>query len=654
MKYYNFLISLDMFATGINLNIGKTEKQYNLIGFLFSILTLTLVILSQYTLLRDCLKKINPSIKQLDIQSSSDNKIEFDEESLIIIFHSYKENNNLPLTIDNTIPNQFFKVIVESMNETSVEVIEIANVVKCNEIKLNNGILKENFKLTKYEKDKIKKYAYCLELIDKNKKILIDNQSLIGVILNEISIEKFENLYIEFFIKDYYLDQNDYDNPLKEIWNKEFFILSWGYYVFQKAIKKHVYNFNNLSFLFQSERKEISILKPFQSYLRDINLESNFKSYNMYFRLYSDIMTIKYEIRYITFDDIISGFGGTFSVIFFLVEIFYSSFFSFISKIDLVNSIFKFEKLSNQDFIEFKKSLNKISDKSGNYMNNSCDKYSKIDKEENPNNKQLYKLIYNENSNVLNSFDNNRNQKHKIVEFDDVYSTNFKNNNLKNDEVNVVDEVDNALNLNIKKKNVITSNFKSENDKHNIDKENFEINNIVDKIDNTKGIKFDNKLQENTNFQNEMISSSKDKNSKLSYLDGFKFYFCCCSTNYESKNSKYFELGIKIIEDKLDLINNLKSFIRFQIIEDANLNLLTNNKDYLKSIFIGNDERINIETLLKYDNFNREFYDNESNFSEFKNKLNDIYNSFNPDLDRFKDSFYESLIIKAFEMKHEK
>lgn len=374
MKYYNSLISLDMFATGINLNIGKTEKQYNLIGFLFSILTLILVILSQYTLLRDCFKKINPSVRQFDIQNTSDNTIEFDEDSLIIIFNSNNNIEILPFTVNETVTNNLFKVIIQKINNyTFLENIEIAKVVKCNETKLNNGIISKN-KMNDYEIDKFKKYAYCIQLIDENKKIIIDNESLIGVVLENISSEKFESLIIEFFMKDYYLDQNDYYNPLKEIWIKERFIINWGFYIFQKAIKQHIYDFNNLSFIFQSEKKEISTLKPFQSSLRDIWTNSELNSYNIYFRLYSDTMTIKYEIRYITFDDIISGFGGTFSVIFFLLDIFYSFFFSFISKIDMVNSIFKFEKMSNHDFIEFKKSLNKISDKS--HMNNSCNKSS--------------------------------------------------------------------------------------------------------------------------------------------------------------------------------------------------------------------------------------------------------------------------------------
>lgn len=139
---------------------------------------------------------------------------------------------------------------------------------------------------------------------------------------------------------------SNYDTPYFFGSNKEFIFAESNKYSLRELLfTKKTIDIQNTGFIYYSQRQTIDYYQ-----LEEIKLIFSFDNANStgIKKVTHDLrFTIKttgdsITINYLTFDDLLSAFGGTFGSIFYIVHIIYSNICEFFMNTDLINVIFKF------------------------------------------------------------------------------------------------------------------------------------------------------------------------------------------------------------------------------------------------------------------------------------------------------------------------
>lgn len=337
---FNGIKNLDMHSNGLKINLNKNETQFHFIGLLFTIGVLAITILSKINLIKDYLNNSNPTLKQYNREINSDEYSNFTFSDIVFILYKVDFINSKIIPIKQE-EIEVLTIINQSFNLGNINYEYVGGLFRCSEKDLNDsGIKKEKFS-SDYYNSLFSEYSLCIKSASNTKSFSFNNNKNLAITLHNINTDA-DLIFTEIYIKESELVYNNYENPVITKWNLKSFYTTKGNTMHNIILKKNTYSFNNLSFIFES-------LRDTTSYYNIDNISEGFfintdkKNTTIHIRIFQSLINSMIDVRYVTIDEIVSSIGGSFSVIFFIFHCIYSYFFDFLSKVDIVNSIFSYE-----------------------------------------------------------------------------------------------------------------------------------------------------------------------------------------------------------------------------------------------------------------------------------------------------------------------
>lgn len=635
--FHNFVIKFDALSPDVKLNINRIERQNNLIGLIFTIITIL------FNIIHDFFHKVNPTIKQNEVRNESDSIINADFTRLILLFLKQDLQTGLYLPISN---EEIIVKEVSHYDETNEVFIPIGTIDYCEKELITNEILnasEENKYITDTDKKFIKDYGLCLNITNFE---MINTDSILNTFRfsKDIDVENV-TFSLNVFYKSKIFNRNNYSNPFEYLWEKKKnFFKTYGFYYHELYLQSYKYDLNYASFIFESLRGD----QEFFNYEKLLIVESysNQLQTEFYLGFRGNAFTSNIEVRYITLDDVISSLGGSFSVLFFFAEFLYSNIFDFITKVDTVNSLFRFSKFKPYSN-DFYSNTDNLIIKNQEYDNfspfhktnfNSNTNLNLKEKTENPgefviNNKKILSNSFAKSNNINNISYNtlqiaNSNLQAPVsnVIFNCDPEKLSKKNSKDSDSNSIGDQIDKM------EPNKVLSK-ESFNSESKIIKENkieiikFKNNNLIDQnnkihIYNENHImnnKSELTLENNTKILMDRIANISKNSFRISYLDGFILQYLGCFSNNEHDLKKRFLINsIDAIEHNLDVNTILKNNIRNSFLKTSLFTLFSSNieiESSLDKLFSFNKIYHNPEELLN--DYNNDVTSNISMIEDF-------------------------------------
>lgn len=377
------LKKLDFIGNKPNFKLNKHNHYQTYFGAFASVLVIFLNFAITRSTFFNFFENTFPSMSQS--YSTNDNRLYFNlqNNSFLMFNYNYVNTANIsrhPIHYNETIIPPI--VIVSDLLDESNTYFDKPSVLleRC-----TNMITKESF--PNYENDKeyydnilsIASFSYCMPSNDNLYTSL--NSKSYGQLLT-VSILK------------------QADTTLRSLYPDKLLGLLMYYekrYINQDTTKKDQFFIKKLEyeyFPFSNEENKISIYNLFfekVQYIRDYSLflfygtinEDNFHSLqknvfngntkssntqitSLFIMLNKSTLSRVFNFQFTSLSDCLSAFGGTYEIIFILVETFYVFFFSFDYKAYLINSVFSFHAEDE----ESKQSARKVSAAFGNNINN--------------------------------------------------------------------------------------------------------------------------------------------------------------------------------------------------------------------------------------------------------------------------------------------
>lgn len=158
-------------------------------------------------------------------------------------------------------------------------------------------------------------------------------------------------MHIEY--KDLKYNLSNYDNPFFEGSGKEFVLVQSNYFSLRELlfVKKTV-RIRDTGFIYYNERTPVDYyqldqIKLIYSFDQIMGQDDNKGPTGHNFKFTIKTTGENIEIDYVTFDDVLSAFGGTFGSIFYIVQTVYAYICDFFMNVELVNVVFKFHSGSD-------------------------------------------------------------------------------------------------------------------------------------------------------------------------------------------------------------------------------------------------------------------------------------------------------------------
>lgn len=612
-----FLYHFDILAPSIEFTNKGKSRSTSIMGVLFTLCIVIVSILSAKKLISQIVYTKDPTVS-FDYQTTNeDYKLDFNKYRNNFLFQFLYVDGSLTR---QPINSDYFKITLIKQSNSNKQYVNITDsnvsiyfLEKCNEDFLkNNYLLKGKGNYTNDELKTLKDTALCLPEITDSEISFYEDTTIDLAISNTPELQNlFSILIFKVIYKEYIIDRNNYDSPYKVIWDEKYFAVN--------SDKLQAYNFNlmnyyidvyNPSFIFQIKRDtlDFGVIDYISDYIDTVIPEIFLDVLHVPNLLISFIPTYQdkiIEIKYTTYDELLSTLGGTFAVITFIFQYIHEYLYDCIFKAEIINSVFMFHS-NDYDYISNNKINNKEREKGRINSKNEKDKEST-----DSNNR----FIDNESKlKSLNEIENYQNIQNNL---------NYQNNFHSKYDSNVFLKSSDKLQFKSKIMEQIIYNNKRV-DKYNINSKYLEQSEHSENINNNEITKSDNKenniiYNKNKDSYDNNDSKSFDLNSENRMNDKRN----CNAINHEINEKNKL---VVVEEDKtLDCNDNMKNYNDNN--EDINLRN-KNNKDtklemveYTTNININNDlnknsgdnntmysnqiSNINKNTLIN--NMNRDF-----------------------------------------------
>lgn len=626
----NRLLYLDILAPPIEFTNNGKARSHSVLGLVFSISIFIISLLSAKSLILNILTNSNPKVTTDYITINENYTMNFNEtlkNSFFFKFY-YFNVSSIDSYIINTSelePIYVYKRNSEDIgqadvNENSRDTLESCSEEFLIQEYLSSEALTEEEKNNRTVLENLKNTTMCFPYVS-DSEISYYKSTSIDMIFSPTIDESTQNtkmMIIEIYYKQLLVDRSNFIKPYKIQWMTKYYFIDYKWFnSYYFNVQSSYLDIYESSFILEEKRGSTLTFGTLDNISGFIDLEipveylqGKIKFPFLQLSFFPTYQSKNLEIRYTTYDELLSTLGGTFSVIVFFFQLLHEYLHDCFFKAHLLNSIFLFHK---NDY---------LNDKEGK---ESFHKNTKINLLRTISNDKLFNS---DNKNDINNPNGNPNSTGNSKYCDSNLQVSIENQDFKQDFDNAMNQRTNHYRTsNIKKvKGLIPTAFKT----------------LIDKIDNKK---------KNDNFKPELVkyeimktifkNKSSNKNNDLSNISNIKDnYFNNKPTsdeiNSKKKNNNAMLLR-KMTTSDSDKLNNLEKKNTYK-----SNNKYLNTNEVIKEIDDSNIITINSLNHSYNNNSKCEnvFKEEVKNIIQNKNKNNTCKNLYYKDKYQIKDNFY--------------
>lgn len=354
---------LDILAPPIEFTNNGKSRSYSVVGVVFSLLIFIISILSAQTLILNIITNSNPKVTIDNVTIEESYSINFNEtlkNSFFFQIYSFSletldtniiETSELePVSISrrtgdylkysgagDALNQEFYSL--EPCSEEFIKEEYLSSDVVTEQQKNNNTYLEELLATT-----------LCFPYLN-NSEIRYYNRTSFDVTFSFKDNNNSNIIIVDVLYKHFIVDRNNFNKPYKILWMDQYYFIDF------KKFNSYFYNVHSIfldvydpSFILENKRNEtikFGTLKDISSYV-SIDIPEILKKKNTLDSLqlsFTPTYQSSYvEIKYTTYDELLSTLGGTFTVVAFFFQYFHEYFHDCFFKANLINSVFLFHQ----------------------------------------------------------------------------------------------------------------------------------------------------------------------------------------------------------------------------------------------------------------------------------------------------------------------
>ncbi len=397
----SFIKKFDLLGAKPVFKINNEKSYTTFFGVFLTLICVSLSIISIYSTFLDFVNRTNANIVTTNSYDTEAHNITSDNFDFMIFFLSYDPKSSLAMPI----PRQNIRLPPMLSFQTNMGRVHI----------VNNTAFMSECDMNKYLNDSNINPLISYYCIPKNYSFIVNSTAnSAGSAVYSISLlpeyySNITNTYPYFIVtlryKKLVLQADNYINPYTYKWTDFSLILQKGQAsAYQHIIENTNINIIDPSFIFQVKRPtETALLSLdpvmiFSSAIEKADLSS---IPALQIQFVKNLNAVSYSITYVQFDAVVSTFGATFNVFYFVFAATYSFFCENFVKVFLINHVFKFHSYENNEssiskIKAIRKNISNLMQPINNYDNKE-DREDKEDKEKmsvitNTNNIRVYEI----------------------------------------------------------------------------------------------------------------------------------------------------------------------------------------------------------------------------------------------------------------------
>jgi hypothetical protein len=329
-QFLNYFLSLDSMGPGFVLNIDGKETYRTLFGTFFTIIAVIISIFTVWGSLESVLYKTNPNIYSSSVYD--DEPLSLNNTSLK--FYITVLNFNMENFTYSVINKEEFKLnpvyfIMKANNSGAYFISNFTLLDDCGDSifkDYNNGFVSEKEHLSQESVEGMRKNAYCLPDINYTIGSNLQEQIMFSVDfvygIYKQAFEKYENIVIRFTYQTVMVNPDNFTNYYNYAWKDSYFLLKRNKMeLYQFNIEKMRLSKDQTTFIFSDEidKELINGINLVQSASLDKTATDKDSMFSI--SLFKNNLSTKTNIKYKSFNDVISDFGGSFGVLFPLLQV---------------------------------------------------------------------------------------------------------------------------------------------------------------------------------------------------------------------------------------------------------------------------------------------------------------------------------------------
>jgi hypothetical protein len=358
-KLYAALLKLDTMGPTPSINYNGMQNYQSILGTLFTLIAIILSFITISSIIQQAIYKTNPSYYVSSTFDDSDLTLSPGEFPLYLslsVFNltSYKVT---PIPKSDIIIPPYYTTVLQNRTGYFPDP-NFKNMVDCDDkvfADFNTGFISERSFLSQSEINEIKAYSYCLPPVNFTLTNTIDVQSFLTIFIKNGAVKReFDEqtvLAISVNYRSVLVKPNNFDHHYQRIW-KEFFYPAnlkaetyYRFYLQNYNIKK-----DQTTFLFTDELNTnvINGDNPFPEVV--INKDVGPGQIISGLTLTKSNMSSQAYLKYTSFNDVLSSFGGSFGIFYSVFQILVQIIIQPIFKTDVINNIFSFYSTEDNDY----------------------------------------------------------------------------------------------------------------------------------------------------------------------------------------------------------------------------------------------------------------------------------------------------------------
>jgi hypothetical protein len=325
-RFVNCILSLDAMGPSIALNFDGNENYRTSLGTFFTFVTLIISLFTISSSLEDVFYKSNPNV----YSSSS-----YDDQPLLLNNTNFKFyitilNFDLTTFTFSPISKSEFKLtpVYNNVKANTSGYFMLSNALDLADCDnhatfkdYNSGFVSEKAYKSSEVIESIRKNAYCLPDISYTIGSNSQEQTLfnIGFVsgLFKPAFEKYPYIAIQFTYRSVMVNPDNFTNYYNEVWTDHYFLPKQNQMTFhQLNIEKYLLKKDQTTFIFADELNK-DLINGAEIYeIATVDKLVNEQSSLLSISFNKNNMSTKMNIKYKSFNDVISDFGGSFGALF--------------------------------------------------------------------------------------------------------------------------------------------------------------------------------------------------------------------------------------------------------------------------------------------------------------------------------------------------
>lgn len=387
---YKLILSFDAVGPRPELNYKGNSRYSSIIGVILTISAFFLALVTIKFTLISFHGKINPDVFITE---------NFDEDRVVNLNNTnyqffinvvYLDNKTFEHVNINLSEYQSPHILYTEFDGMAYNISRLADMVPCEDemfMDYNSGFFSPNL-YTQEEVKRIKSFSLCLsDSINLSLKSRSNRKDLLQI---AFPFESYKNLIKRYDIvgvmlnyKQTVLNPNKINNFYSELWKQEIYYIDLHYLNYHRLdLENYSILKDNTMFLFSNEEeKQIVNGKKFYLWMNLINKRLPWYDYASVIIIAKLEMSTNALIKYKSFNDVLSGFGGSFEIIRVLFEFMGIQIMKSFYYTSIINKMFKFHesrmqgqnanKIIYRKNISFEAKNTKTNDLNNNHINNN-------------------------------------------------------------------------------------------------------------------------------------------------------------------------------------------------------------------------------------------------------------------------------------------